>query len=311
MSLLELWNLTPAEADAFAERYWTAKDARLEEFYAWSGQPAQAVTRASLVAAMGWTIEWWLAGGSEQQGGEWPMWYVPHDGIDARNLFYAPALRAADALGYLWLDYVTAHFAVVHRGRCIEETLLYNKPVIWITEQGNKACPFDHGYRCMLGVRSDRPAGSAERAGRDPRVLADLADGWIAMQRIEVRAQDLDEPPATNVTSGDPMLDAELSRLGLAWPLHELHVDEDEIEPGEPQELHVVFDDVAAYEYEHEIDQLAEHLKGLADVDDAERAEREYVLVELKPGISASKASARIDAAATQFMRTALRQRPT
>jgi hypothetical protein len=29
MSLLELWNLTPADADAFAERYWAAKDARV------------------------------------------------------------------------------------------------------------------------------------------------------------------------------------------------------------------------------------------------------------------------------------------
>jgi hypothetical protein len=263
------------------------------------------------VAATGWTIEWWLAGGDEQQGGEWPMWYVPHDGLDARNVFHAPALRVADALGYLWLDYVTAHFAVVHRGRCVEETLVYHKPVIWITDAGNKACPFDHGYSCLLGIRADRPAGSAEGAGRDPNVLADGAERWIAKQRAELHDESPDEPQATNAHSGDPGLDAELDRHGLAWPLHEVHIDEDGIEPDEPQQLCVVFDDVAAYAYEQEIDQLAEHLKGLAEVDDAERAEREYVLVELKPGISASKASAKIDAAATQFMRTTLRRRPT
>jgi hypothetical protein len=210
MSLLELWNLTPADADAFAERYWAAKDARLQEFYAWTGLPAKTATRDSLVAATGWTIEWWLAGGDEQQGGEWPMWYVPHDGLDARNVFHAPALRVADALGYLWLDYVTAHFAVVHRGRCVEETLVYHKPVIWITDAGNKACPFDHGYSCLLGIRSDRPAESAEGAGRDPNVLADGAERWIAKQRAELHDESPDEPQATNAHSGDPGLDAEL-----------------------------------------------------------------------------------------------------
>jgi hypothetical protein len=315
MPFRKMWELTPAQADTFAERYWSAKNDRLAEFYDRTGLPFKTGTRASLVSAMGWVIDWWVAGGDAEDGGEYPMWYLPPTAGQPRpDIFHAPALRLADALGYHWLDYVEACLPVLTRGRCDEQSLGNNHPVVWLAKEGNQACPFDRGYSCLLNIREDSRPDAKRRAGRDPEFLAVIADTWVASRKAEgaiVAAGGIDDP-MTRVASGNATVDAELERLGLSWPLQTVYVDADrnaDAGPEEPEELNVVFDDVAASEFSGEIDALVGHLRRHPDVHTADRHDREYILVELRPGVAADAVRTTLDEMATNFMRAALRRR--
>lgn len=306
MPFVELWDLSAADARAFADAYWDARDVRLGEFATLSGLDATG-TRASLVEGLDWAIRWWLRDGATEEGGAYPMWFLPPTLPRHESELRAPALRLADALGYLWLCYGRAQLPGLHHGLCAEKTLSFQQPSVWIDPQ-RTTCPFSWGYNQLLGIREDSPVNKQWRAGRDPERLAQLADSWIATTRRELSANASAAPPL----SGRQRIDLELRDLGLSLPLHTIYID-DERNAGaigpDGEEISVVFDDVSAYEFEDEIDQLVDHLAGLHGITEVEREDREFILVELAPGTTATSARGRLDAAADQFMRDALTRR--
>ena len=100
-----------------------------------------------------------------------------------------------------------------------------------------------------------------------------------------------------------------LDELGLSWPLHNMEVDKEsnrEAHWSEPQELYVVFDDVSGHEFEKEIDALAKRLNSLLKVQAAERMDREYIMVAMRPGLPASLFRRSVDRTVSRFMRRAI-----
>lgn len=109
-------------------------------------------------------------------------------------------------------------------------------------------------------------------------------------------------------------IDRRLDELCLSWPLHNIEVDTEsnrEADWSEPQELSVVFDDVSGYEFEKEIDALAERLNSLLKVQSAERMDREYITVEMRPGLPASLFRRSIDRTVSRYMRRAIAKNTT
>jgi hypothetical protein len=309
MPFVELWDLSDADARAFAGAYWAAQQPCLDRFTALTGI-AGPVTGETLVAASRWVIQWWFEGGGSEDGGPYPMWFLPPSLPRHEGELKAPALQLADALGYLWLDYVEAALPDLNRGVCKQKTLSFHKPSVWIAPE-RSICPFDHGYNMVLGIREDAPTNKHWRAGRDPERLLQLADSWIEKMRA-LPAPRTTPPPSSASPAGADPVGTELSRHGLSWPLHTIEIDEErnaEAGRSEPQELYVVFDDVAGYEYEQEIDALADHLATLRHVLSADREDREFILIELKPPHAAKRARKRIDNATRDFMRAAILQR--
>lgn len=139
-----------------------------------------------------------------------------------------------------------------------------------------------------------------------------LADAYIGGARESSADAPAPQAHRSAWTSGIAAVDAALKDLALAWPLHLIHIDDAfnaEAGPDEGHEINVVFDDVSGHDFEAEIDALTEHLQTLPGVLTTDRGDREYIVVELQPGVAAHDASDAVDAASTDFMRAALSRR--
>lgn len=98
---------------------------------------------------------------------------------------------------------------------------------------------------------------------------------------------------------------AALREHGLDWPLQlvERMTDYDDDE-NDVVTFGVAFDDVAAYDFEAEIDSLAEYLDGLQGVRSAEREDREFIVVQTDGPVAEQQR--RLDAQTSAFMREAI-----